>query len=564
MIAGIDVGPTNTDAVLLDETGAVRATAKVPSVPDDPVAAVRAALRALPGTGEPVSRAAVGLRGPARAVVERRGLARVGVLRIGGNAARAVRPLYGWPPDLVEAVHAGSAVVEGGGGFGPGDWTALDEDAVARFAAGLAGRAGAVAITGVFAPVDGAQERRAAEIVRREMGEVHVSLSGELGPLGLLERENTAVLNGALHRLAGDLADGLRAALAEAFGPDLTVLVTRGDGSVMGLDHLRRHPGLGLGSSLASTLRGAAILTGRDGAVVADVGEHRIRVGALAGGYPQQAFGARIGGVPVGFWMPDLIRVPRSGPRMRAELAEAVDRMRPSAARLPLVLVGGGAGTFAEAHTHPTSLPNGTGLRNGSGRPDATGPPASAGRTGGANRASGAGRTADAGRASGAGRAGDAGARDAAGLLRDAGLPAGADRAGRRDGAGPAGGAGFQRGTEPLDDVGLLEVAGFLDGVGLPGVGEVLVPEHGGVAGAIGAAASPVGGQAERVVRVDAGTDLEAVLAEVREDARASAVRAGADPRRVTVSEVSRTPLPYLPGATLRLHARAAGPAHLL
>ncbi|MFC6886843.1 MULTISPECIES: hydantoinase/oxoprolinase N-terminal domain-containing protein [Actinomadura] len=475
MIAGIDVGPTNTDAVLLDGTGAARATAKVPSAPDDPVAAVRAALRALPRTGEPVSRAAVGLRGPARAVVERRGLARVGVLRIGGNAARAVRPLYGWPPDLVDAVHAGSAIVEGGGGFGPGDWTALDEDAVARFAAGLAGRAGAVAITGVFAPVDGAQERRAAEIVRREMGEAHVSLSGELGPLGLLERENTAVLNGALHRLAGDLADGLRAALAEAFGPDLTVLVTRGDGSVMGLDHLRRHPGLGLGSSLASTLRGAAILTGRDGAVVADVGEHRIRVGALAGGYPQQAFGARIGGVPVGFWMPDLIRVPRSGPRTRAELAEAVDRMRPSADRLPLVLVGGGAGTFAEARAHDPSHPDGTGRSNG-----------------------------------------------------------------------------------------LLEVAGGLDGVGLPGVGEVLVPEHGGVAGAIGAAASPVGGQAERVVRVDTGTDLAAVLAEVREDARASAVRAGADPRRVTVSEVSRTPLPYLPGATLRLHARASGPAHLL
>ncbi|MGI5167747.1 hydantoinase/oxoprolinase N-terminal domain-containing protein [Spirillospora sp. CA-253888] len=443
MIIGIDVGPTRTDAALLEETGAVRATAKVASVPDDPVAGVGAALAALPAPGGPVTRVGVGLRGPARAVVERRDLARVGVLRIGGDAAQAVRPLFGWPADLRAAVCAGTAIVEGGGGFDAGEWTPLDEDAVARFAAGLAGRADSVAITGVFAPVDDAQERRAAEIVRREMGEVHLSPSGELGPLGLLERENTAVLNGALHRVAGALADGLRAAFDEA----TTVLVTRGDGSVMGLDHLRRHPGLGLGSSLASTLRGAATLTGRDGAVVADVGEHRVRVGALTGGYPQQAFGARIGGVPVGFWMPDLIRVPRSGPRLEAELAEAVDRMQPAAGRLPLVVVGGGAGAVPAA---------------------------------------------------------------------------------------------------------------------LPGVAEVLRPEHGAVAGAIGAATSPVGGQAERMVRVDARTDLGALLEEVREEARASAVRAGADPRRVLVSPVSRTPLPYLPGVALRLHARAAGPPHLL
>ncbi|GAA3937116.1 hypothetical protein GCM10023085_18120 [Actinomadura viridis] len=453
MIIGIDIGPGNTDAVLLDSTAGApgphhptitpRATAKVASVPDDPVAGVRAALRALPdpppGT---VTRIAVGLRGPARAVTERRGLARVGVLRIGGPAAQAVRPLFGWPADLRDAVGAGTAIVEGGGGFVAEEWVPLDRDAVARFAAALAGRAETFAVSGVFAPVDDRQEHQAAAILRRELGEVHISLSGELGPLGLLERENTTVLDAALHPIAGHLADGLR----EVFG-DVTALVTRGDGSVMDVDHLRRHPGLGIGSSLASTLRGAAALTGLADAVVADVGEHDIRVGALTGGYPQQALNARIGGVPVGFWMPDLISVPRAGPDAARDLAEAVDRMQPAAGRLPLVVVGGGAGT----------------------------------------------------------------------------VPA-----------------------------------------RLPGVAEVVRPEHGEVAGAIGAATSPVGGQAERIVRLDAHADLRAMLAEIREDARANAVRAGADPRHVTVSEVARTQLPYLPGMVLRLHARAAGPAHHL
>ncbi|MFI0450043.1 hydantoinase/oxoprolinase N-terminal domain-containing protein [Actinomadura sp. 6N118] len=442
MITGIEVGPTHTDAAVLTDDAVPWATAKVPSVPGDPVASVRDALAALPQ--HPRTQVAVGLRGPAQALVERRGLAKVGVLRIGGPAAQAVRPLFGWPADLSDAVCAGTAIVEGGGGFDAAEWTPLDTGAVAAFAAALAGRADAIAIAGVFSPVDGAQERQAADIIRRELGDaMHISLSGELGPLGLLERENTTVLDAALHRVTADLADGLQAAIGGA----ATVLVTRGDGTLMGLGHLRRHPGLGLGGGLAGTLRGAATLTGLADAVVADVGEHRVRVAALTAGFPQQALDAEITGVPVGFWMPDVIRVPRGGPRAHHELAEAVDRMQPAAGRLPLVVVGGGA----------TEVP-------------AT----------------------------------------------------------------------------------------------LPGVAEVRHPDHGAVAGAIGAASSPVGGQAERVVRLDPRTGLQAVLDDVREEARASAVRAGADPRRVQVSEVTQTPLPYLPSVTLRLHARASGPAHPL
>lgn len=84
MILGVDVGPTNTDAVLLDGDRAVRAV-KVPSVAGDAVGSLAAAVRALPA--EPRGRAtqlAVGLRVAARAVRERHGLARVGVLRVGG------------------------------------------------------------------------------------------------------------------------------------------------------------------------------------------------------------------------------------------------------------------------------------------------------------------------------------------------------------------------------------------------------------------------------------------------------------------------------------------------
>ncbi|MBN6051689.1 hypothetical protein JYK22_07060 [Nonomuraea sp. RK-328] len=172
MKAGVDVGPTNTDAALLADDGTVLAIAKVASVPGDVVASVRAALGSLPlpnradlslpsrsrpatgVTGWPAA-VAVGLRSTAASVTTRQGLRKVGVLRIGGAAARAVRPLSGWPEDLRAAVSAGTEIVDGGGGLGPDDWTPLDTGTVARFAARIAGTAEAVAVAGLFSPLDG-------------------------------------------------------------------------------------------------------------------------------------------------------------------------------------------------------------------------------------------------------------------------------------------------------------------------------------------------------------------------------------------------------------------------
>ncbi|NUO56734.1 MAG: hydantoinase, partial [Hamadaea sp.] len=53
-------------------------------------------------------------------------------------------------------------------------------------------------------------------------------------------------------------------------------------------------------------------------------------------------------------------------------------------------------------------------------------------------------------------------------------------------------------------------------------------------------------------------------LEPVAEEARAAAVRAGADPRHVRLLGVEEIPLAYLPGPFVRLRARAAGPPSAL
>src|SRR5262249_28844054 len=214
---GIDVGGTNTDAVILDRSDRVLAKAKVPTTPDVTggiVAALDAVIGASTVHVARITHAMLGTTHATNAVLERRRLQRVAVIRIGAPATLGVRPMFEWPADLTAVVSAGAAVVTGGIEFDGRDLSPFDDDAVASFLASVAGRCDGVAITSVFAPVSPRHELLAAEIVKRELGEVHVSLSHEIGSVGLLERENATNLNAAPAGVAGDVAPALRPALA--------------------------------------------------------------------------------------------------------------------------------------------------------------------------------------------------------------------------------------------------------------------------------------------------------------------------------------------------------------
>jgi N-methylhydantoinase A/oxoprolinase/acetone carboxylase beta subunit len=211
------------------------------------------------------------------AVLERRNLRRVAVIRIGGPATHSVRPMFGWPRDLTDAISVGATIVDGGVEFDGRDLSPLDTDAIARFLGEVGGAAQGVVITSVFAPVSPRHELLAADIVKRELGEIHVSLSHEIGSIGLLERENATILNGALAGVARDVAEAMRAALAvHRLQP--TRFFAQNDGTLMGLDHALRYPVLTIGSGPANSVRGAAFLTGISDSLVADVGGGSILV----------------------------------------------------------------------------------------------------------------------------------------------------------------------------------------------------------------------------------------------------------------------------------------------
>jgi N-methylhydantoinase A/oxoprolinase/acetone carboxylase beta subunit len=109
-------------------------------------------------------------------------------------------------------------------------------------------------------------------------------------------------------------------------------------------------------------------------------------------------------------------------------------------------------------------------------------------------------------------------------------------------------------------DVPVVLVGGgrVLAGSSLSGASQVLRPEHGDVANAIGAAIAQVGGQVERVYSLESTSRQEA-LAEARAEAINKAVAAGAKRDTVEVVEIDEVPLTYLPSNATLVRVKAVG-----
>jgi N-methylhydantoinase A/oxoprolinase/acetone carboxylase beta subunit len=310
---------------------------------DDPTAALRAAIDRLLASpnvhGALVTHVVLGTGQTLTRALEDHAVDRVAVIRIGSPLTVAVPPLVAWPPALRKAVSAGETVVAGGAEYDGSSAAPLDEEALARFLDALDDEIGAVAVTGIFSPLASSQEQAAAALVKRVLGpDVYVSLSHELGSLGLIERENATVLNAALtgtaRRLASLLEDALRAAdiTGEAF-------LSQDDGGVMTLELARQRPVLMLDSGPANALHGAVHLSGVDDGVVVHAGGGGTEVGAVVRGLPREAASpSEVGGVRIGFRAPEIRRLGANADG--GALLAAIDWARHDLQIAPVVAVG--------------------------------------------------------------------------------------------------------------------------------------------------------------------------------------------------------------------------------
>jgi len=509
---GIDVGGTNTDAVVVSQSGEVLAWTKSPTT-EDVTGGIRASLDAvLSALGEErgaVSRVMLGTTHATNAIVRRRDLGRVAVIRLGAPAATAFPPLVGWPADLRETILAG-AVLAGGGHLVDGYPIApLGHDAIRRSLDKLGDRFDAVAICGVFSPSFPDQELEVEALVGEHVGlDVPVSLSSEIGALGLLERENATVLNAALYGVARDITTALTTVVVEQ-GLDAATFFAQNDGTFMAVEHAARYPVLTIGSGPANSIRGAAFLSGADNAVVIDVGGTTSDLGVLADRFPRESTMPReIGGVRTNFRMPDILSVGIGGGTI-VDVENGVPRQDSVGYRIAeeALLFGGTTPTLTDAAVMAFGAAT-----------------VIAGRT--LPRLDRTVRT---------------GLAEALAAAHDR-IESAVER------------MSLGRTSLPLVVVGGGE---FLVPERVLGVSEVVRPQRGNVANAVGAAIALAGGRADRLCEFG---DRTAAVEEASRAAIEKAIQAGADPARVEVVDVLETPVSYATRPTLKVSVKAAGP----
>ncbi|XP_059156929.1 uncharacterized protein LOC131941616 [Physella acuta] len=322
VVVGVDIGGTNTDAVVIsyqDGSPVVLAEQKELTTSDVTTGVKKAILGCLLQTksaGKAVApmQVNIGTTHFVNAVVQGKELASVAAVRICGPVSDEVPPFMDFPSRLRDIICGAIYLVHGGCRFDGKEHEPIDEvqlrDVIQEIKVkGIKN----IAYIGVFSPTRPDQEIRAREITQEEYPEATVTLSHEVGHIGLLERENAAILNECLKPLCKKTVSGFKSAL-EDIGLKCPFYLTQNDGTVASSDGVLQQPVLTFASGPTNSMRGATFLSSLKDAIVIDIGGTTTDVGILKDGFPREAAShVKVADVRTNFRMPDVISIGLGG-----------------------------------------------------------------------------------------------------------------------------------------------------------------------------------------------------------------------------------------------------------
>ena len=513
---GIDVGSTHTDSVAIDERNEVIHAVKARTTADVTSGIVES-LRKLISEGnintDDVTAIMFGTTHILNAIVQRKGLGKVGALRIGAPATKAIDPMLDWPGDLREAVGGLKAIVEGGHEYSGEEIAPLNEDEV-RKAAEVFRDSGveAVAISSVFSIVNPEHELRAAEIVREVIPGIPIVMSHQISSMGLLERENATILNAASIKVMRKAIRSLRESLSSLGLEEVPMFFAQNDGTTAKAEYIEKYPIFTVVAPISNSIRGAHVLTGIKDAIVVDTGGTTSNIGVLTQGYPREALEVEIGGVRTNIRSPDIVAIGLAGGSIVKVSGDDV-KVGPVSVGYRLIEEG---------------------IAWGGGVPTAT----------------------DVALAKGVMRIDD-----------ERCVPQRVKDRVSREVIEKAYAKMVEMLEEAIDKVKTSPEPATVILVGggslmwpreLKGAREVIRPKYAQSANALGAATAFVGGVVEKAFSYDHISRAEAIK-QASEEAVRKAMDAGAAPGTIEVTEVEEIALPYLPGNAVKIRVKAVG-----
>jgi N-methylhydantoinase A/oxoprolinase/acetone carboxylase beta subunit len=508
MRIGIDVGGTHTDAVVLDGQDVVASTKVLTSanVRDGVVNALDEVLRESQIAHDAIDAVMIGTTQFTNAVIERRELAQTAIIRIALPSGELVPPMIDWPDDIAKELGRNVYMIHGGRTYDGFPIAPLDEAEIDAAIDEIAAKdIKLVAISGVFSPSDPAQEEYVAARIKELYADVRVTQSHNIGRMGLLERENAALLNASLLPLADRVVQSFASALKDR-KIDCPFYISQNDGTLMSAEFAAEFPALTFASGPTNSLRGASLLTKLNDAVVVDIGGTTSDIGVLQDGFPRQSnIAIEVGGVRTNFRMPDILAIGLGGGSLVLDDGATIG---PRSVGYRLVtdglVFGGDILTTTDIIV-----------------------------------AAGTADIGDAGRVAGL----DANLIETAVDRIHAIVDNGIDQ--------------MKSSREPVPVV-LVGGGAILMSKSLDTAAEIHRPEHSGVANAIGAANAQVGSETERIVSYRR-VPKEKVLEEMTEILTAKLLVAGADAETVRLADIEETSVSYMADESTRIRVKMVG-----
>jgi len=506
MRIGLDVGGTHTDAVLMDGQQVVAHTKATTTA--DVGSGIEAALATVLEGVNPadVELLTIGTTQFTNAVVERKHLSTVAAIRVCLPAGRGLLPRADWPADLVEATNGGNYLLQGGHLYDGRELAPIDEVEVEELLQTLkAKRPKAIVVSCAFSPSQPELELGLAERFSTALPNSRVVASHSMGGLGLIERENAAILNASLLEFADHVASALLTS-SERLGLSCPVYVSQNDGTLIDLERVREFPALTFASGPTNSIRGAWALTGLSDALVIDVGGTTSDIGVLKNGFPRQSnLVIDVGGARTNFRMPDVLAIGLGG---GSEIGDGGTSCGPQSVARELAIkalcFGGEVMTFTDIAMSQGRMVIAEAVNADPVETEIC---------------------------------------DAVDQLVLEKLTAAVDL--------------MKPGGAVLPVVLVGGGAPLIPGETLAGC-PVIRPEYASVANAIGASIAQVSGEAEGLHAIGSKTRSE-VVDELTQAATTNAVAAGADVETITVVDIEEIDIPYMASETTRIRIRVVG-----
>lgn len=507
---GIDVGSTNTDGVAIDENNKILATEKNQTTEDISTGLFKTLTNVINDLGEDKNRirqVMIGTTHGLNAISSRLGLEKVLAIRIGLPAGEGIPPMSDWPDDLKDAIGNNILMVRGGHEYTGDEIVPFDRQDLKEKLKQYKNKHLSVAITSIFSFVNPSHEIEAEEIVKEVLGkDTFITLSHNISSLGLLERENSTILNASIRPLMIKIINSIKKILVKLELNGVSLYFAQNDGTVASSDFVKEFPIFTVAGPVSNSIRGAYVLTGIENAVVFDVGGATTNIGVLTNGYPRESSNPIIiGGVRTNFRMPDIIAIPLGGGTIIGK--EIGPRSVGYKLTEESISFGGDTLTATDVALN---------IKNT-----------------------------------------DFEGTDRTKVLKKFGLGYIEDTYGKMIGIWEA---NLDKIKIKAGDIQVVSVGGgsFMIPKELRGASKISLPKGGQYANAIGAATSLIGAQIEKAYSYDIIRRDDAIQETIKE-ANSLAIHAGAVPSTLEVKEIEEISMPYLPGNSVKLSVKVIG-----